>query len=114
MMEVIAADTPRWLAELERQCRLKTQTKVGKEIGYSSSVVSQVRNRKYEGGNLEAVAARIRSVYLGETVMCPVTGELEKHLCQQFQKEPYLNTNLIRRRRYKACRSGCINSQIEE
>ncbi len=112
-MEAIATDAPRWLMELQRQCKTKPQTKVARELGYSAAVINQVLKGAYKG-NLKNVADAVCSVYLGETVICPVMGELEKHRCKQFQKDTFSATNPIRIRRYRACRSGCINSDIQE
>jgi DNA-binding transcriptional regulator YdaS (Cro superfamily) len=111
-METIAVETPRWLSELRRQCAIKPQSKVAKELGYSSAVVSQVLAGKYKG-NIQRVSETICSVYLGETVICPVMGELEKHRCRRFQQETFSAVNPLRVRRYRACRSGCINSELE-
>jgi len=112
-METIAVETPRWLLELRNQCRKKPQTKVAAELGYSPATVNQVLAGKYKG-SLARVAETVCSVYLGETVICPVMGELEKHRCRQFQKEPFAATNPVRVRRYRACRMGCPNSQLQE
>lgn len=109
----IATDTPRWLNELHRQCNAKSQTSVAKQLGYSVAVINQVLSGKYKG-NLSRVAETVCSVFLGETVICPVMGELEKHRCRQFQKEPFAATNPTRIRRYRACRSGCTNSEIKD
>lgn len=110
-MEVIAIDTPRWLVELKAQCNSKSQNKVAEELGYSPAVVSQVLKGVYKG-DVQGVAEMVCSVYLGKVVICPVMGELEKHRCKQFQKEPFSATNQTRVRRYRACRTGCINSEI--
>jgi len=112
-MENFARKTPRWLSELRIQCKKKPQTKVAQELSYSPAVINQVLAGKYKG-NLERVAETVCSVYLGETVICPVMGELEKHRCRQFQKETFSATNPIRIRRFRACRTGCINSDIQE
>lgn len=112
MNNIIAVEEPRWLVELRNQCNRRPQRKVAKELGYSSSVVSQVLKGKY-AGNLNNVAEMVCSVYLGQTVICPVMGELEVHRCKQYQKETFSATNRQRVRRYRACRTGCVNSDIE-
>lgn len=113
MNDLIASEVPRWLSELRVQVASKTQAKVAAELGYSPAVINQVLASKYKG-NLPRFAETVRSVYLGETVFCPVMGELEKHRCRQYQKEPFSATNPVRVRRYRACRAGCINSEITE
>ena len=111
MDEVI--DQPRWLIELRKQCQEKTQVKVGKTLAYSSTTINQVLKGKYKG-DLDKFAKKVCSVYLGETVICPVMGEIPTHECAKYQQETFSATNPIRVRRYRACRSGCVNSEIEE
>lgn len=104
---------PLWLKELRNQCNKKPQNKIAKEMGYSPAVINQVLAGKYKG-SLDKVSKMVCSLYLGETVICPVMGELPTHLCKKYQQETFSATNPIRVRRYRACRSGCTNSEIQE
>lgn len=104
-------DEPVWIATLREQCRAKTQSVVAKEIGYSPAVVNQVLQSKYKGDSLRVEKA-VRGAYMGETVKCPIKGEIPVNHCMEIQKQPYASTNPQRIRLYRACRAGCVNSQI--
>jgi hypothetical protein len=103
---------PAWLLALREQVSDKGQRVVGKEIGYSPAVVSQVLNNKY-GGDLKQVEKCVRGAYMGETVLCPVMGEVSVNRCLEVQKQPFASTNPQRVRLYRACRGGCDNSQLD-
>jgi len=109
---ILASNEPLWLKELRDQCSRQPQSKVAKEMGYSPAVINQVLAGKYRG-SLEKVSSMVCSLYLGETVICPVMGELPTHRCKQYQQETFSATNPLRVRRYRACRAGCHNSEIE-
>lgn len=85
---------------------------VAKSIGYSPALVSHVLARRYgvEGhsGDLSAVFAKIRGAYLGETVFCPVLGEIGRDRCLREQKMPFAATSSTRARLHQACRN-CSN-----
>lgn len=100
------AKESRWLQVLREQCTLKPQSKVGEEIGYSASVINQVLKGVYPG-SLSKVESAVRGAYMGETVSCPVLGELEHHLCLAYQKRKYAATNPLRIKLYRACNTGC-------
>jgi len=106
-------DEPVWLATLREQCRAKTQGKVAEQIGYSPAVVNQVLQGKYPG-DLKRVEKAVRGAFMGETCNCPVLGEIPVNLCLETQKKPFASTNPQRVRLYRACRAGCVNSQIGE
>lgn len=112
MNDIIATNQPLWIKELRKQVELHGQKKVALEIGYSHALVSQVINGKYSG-DLNSVERAVRGAYLGDTVNCPVMGELESNRCMQFQKEPFTATNPVRVKRFRACRSGCIYSSLD-
>lgn len=112
-MNNVIHDEPLWLKELRSQCQKKPQSTIAKEMGYSPAVINQVLAGKYKG-SLDKVSKMVCSLYLDETVICPVMGELAAHRCQQYQQETFSATNPIRVRRYRACRSGCINSELKD
>lgn len=103
---------PAWLLTLREQVADKGQRAVAKEVGYSAAVVSQVLNKKY-GGDMSQVERRVRGAYMGETVFCPVLGEVSVNRCLEIQKQPFASTNPQRVRLYRACRAGCVNSQLD-
>ncbi len=103
---VIATEDPRWIAALREQCAASTQTAVAEKIGYSAAVVNQVLKGTYKG-NLDAVEKAVRGAFLGETVNCPVLGELEANRCNEYQRQPYAASNKQRVMLYRACHKPC-------
>jgi len=108
---------PAWILALREQVAAKGQRAVAKEIGYSPAVVSQVLQRKYgengAGGDLASVEKRVRGAYMGETVYCPVLGEIPSNQCLDHQRKPFAPINPMRVRLFRACRAGCENSKLE-
>lgn len=100
---------PRWLNELRSQCASLGRQKVSDITGYSRATLSQVLNNKYKG-NLKEVEKAVRGAFLGETVMCPVLGELETNKCMSYQKEKRSAVNPLRVQLYRNCNGNCPNS----
>ena len=111
LIEFEIQDEPLWLKALRAQCEKKSQNKVAKELGYSTAVINQVLKNKYQG-NVKKLSSVVCSLYLGKTVICPVMGEIPAHQCTSYQQETFSATNPMRVQRYRACRSGCENSQL--
>ena len=109
---MIAITEPTWLTVLRSECRARTQAAVAEEIGYSPAVVNQVLQGKYKG-DLVRVERAVRGAFMGETCHCPVMGEIPVNQCLTIQKQPFASTNPQRVRLYRACRAGCVNSQID-
>lgn len=84
-----------------------SQTKVADALGCSSAVVSQLLRDKYLG-DVATFAARIRGLYMAETVQCPVLGVLGRNHCLDNQKRPQAFTNPVRVQLYAACKT-CPN-----
>lgn len=103
----IVAELPkkecRWLEELRSQCTQKSQAEVSRELGVSSAMISQVLKDKYPG-DLSRLEKLVRGEYLGETVACPVLGELELDNCQRYQRERGTTHNPLRVQLYRACK----------
>lgn len=97
----LPADVKQALAEAVK--RLESQTKVAGELGCSSAVVSQLLRDKYLG-DVETYAARIRGLYMAETVKCPVMGKLGRNHCLDYQKRPLAFTNPQRVALHQACK----------
>lgn len=102
-----------WLVELRKQCQRTSQKRVSKVLGYSSGTISQVLKNKYPG-NMEKFELAVRGAYMGITVDCPIYGEIESNRCLSYQRQPWASTNPNRVKLYKACRSGCPHSQLEQ
>ncbi len=99
-----------WLEMLQLQVGEKGLRAVSTSLGVSTATISQVCNEKYPG-DLKRIQALVESVYLNKHVLCPVQGEIPWHLCQQNQKNVYTG-NPQKLRIYRACRSGCSNSDL--
>lgn len=98
-----------WLTILREQVKTQGQRKVADAMGVSTTTISQVCNEKYPG-DMQRIQALVESVYLTKTVICPVLGEIAWHKCHQHQQNEY-TSNPQKLRLYRACRSGCVNSE---
>jgi len=105
-----SGDMPVWVRELALEANRTTQAKAAKKIGYSSAVLSHVFANNYPG-DLASVEAKVRGALMGETVVCPVVGEIGRDRCLNEQAMPHTGASSIRARLYRACRSGCENSR---
>lgn len=86
--------------------RFKTQTKAAAELGCSITVVNQLLKGKYTG-DVPHYEARIRGLWMAETVQCPVYGPLGRHSCLEYQANPIF-TNPARSALAKECQT-CPN-----
>lgn len=107
---LIASTEPTWLTELRNQCAKLGRKQVASDIGYSPTAISQALNDKYPG-DLGKLERAVRGAYLGETVLCPVLGELEVQKCLKHQRNRQPAVNPTRVAMARACHSGnCPNS----
>ena len=94
---------PAEVAALADAAQRETASAAARAIGYSPAVVSHVLANRYSG-DLPAVFAKIRGVWLGEQVICPVLGEIGRDQCLTHQKRPFAATNSSRARLFHACK----------
>ncbi|WP_027360552.1 helix-turn-helix domain-containing protein [Desulforegula conservatrix] len=80
------------------------QAEVAKRLGYSKATVSLVINDKYNG-NLNSVLSKVKEVFGGLKVNCPVLGEIDLAECAENKRQPFSATNPLRVRLFKACKS---------
>ena len=104
-------DAPAWVVLLAEHCDMGSQQAVAEKLGYSPAVVNQVLKRSYKG-SYATVEKAVRGAFAGDTVICPVLGEMPAQKCLQHQRQPFANTNPIRVKLYRACRQGCPNSRL--
>jgi transcriptional regulator with XRE-family HTH domain len=102
-----------WLDELRRQINATSLTAVSKAMGVSKTTISQLANGKY-GADTAKMQVLVESVYMGHTVTCPVLGEIPKHKCMAHQNTKHVGSQPNAIRLWKACRSDCPNSELEE
>jgi hypothetical protein len=99
------APAPDWVVALAEAATRDGLAEVGRRIGYSKGVVSQVISASYGKGNLGKVEVIVRGAYMAETVDCPVLGEIGRDQCRREQKTPFRATNSSRARLKRACRT---------
>lgn len=104
-------DLPDWVEALANEASATSGEAAADRIGYSGAVVSSVLANKYKG-RLDNVEARVRGALMGETVNCPVLGDITRDRCLDEQKCGFSTSSSVRARIYRACRAGCQNSRI--
>lgn len=103
-------DCPQWLVVLQEKCKLASQRQVAEHLGVSNAVISQVLKQKYPG-DVSRLEKKVRGAWMGHVVDCPVLGELDLNKCLQYQDAKMSVVNPLRVQLYRACNSGCENSQ---
>ncbi len=103
---------PPEILALATACRSETSHAVARRLGYSDAVISQALARKYPA-DLATLFAKVRGVYLGETVGCPELGEIARDVCLNWQATPFAATNSTRVRMFHACKT-CPNRQQKD
>ncbi|WP_198287487.1 hypothetical protein [Photobacterium marinum] len=104
-----------WIDALRRECEKASYRKVADKLGVSPTKVNQVVNGKYPSeSGLESLRQRFESAFLKRTVHCPVLGEITIDKCLFHQNREFAATNPQRVMLYRACRSGCGHSKLEQ
>lgn len=104
---------PPEIEALANACRSGTASAVAAQLGYSAALVSHLLARKYPG-DVALAFAKIRGTLMGETVDCPIVGQIPTPRCLIEQKRPFSATNSIRARLYHACRTCPHNRKLKE
>ncbi|MGF1680194.1 helix-turn-helix domain-containing protein [Photobacterium minamisatsumaniensis] len=89
-----------------------TQNKLARDLGVSTSMLSQVVRGIYPGST-ETLQARVEGRLMDRTVQCPVKGCIRLDECLDHQGKPFSSANRERVKMHRACRSGCPNSKLE-
>lgn len=100
-----------WIEELRAACERLGQKEIGKRVGYSPTVLSQVLKGKYPG-DMERVRVQVEGALMGREVDCPMLGEITLDVCRSHQNRRFSATNPLRVQMYRACRNGCPHSTI--
>ncbi|WP_336812299.1 transcriptional regulator [Bosea sp. MMO-172] len=98
---------------LAEACRARSQHSVAQRLGYSDATISYVLSNRYHNGDLPKLFVTIRGALMGETVECPVLGEIARDQCLDNQGKPFSTANPARARLYRACRR-CIHRQQKD
>lgn len=104
-----------WLEALRAEIEKpgNSLNKVANELGVSSSKLSQALRGIYPG-SVKDIRIKVEGMYLTRRVTCPVKGDIPVNECADNQKRPFSSSNRERVRLYKACRSGCPHSKLEQ
>jgi hypothetical protein len=89
---------------LRAQAQRTTSVQLAEQLGVSPSAVSQAMHDKYRG-NVERFCARVRGLWGGDTVQCPVLGAINTKVCTDQQGKPLAFTNPLRVALSKACKA---------
>lgn len=102
-----------WLDELKRQVEASSLKIVADKLDISKATVSLLINKKYpaDTGKMQKL---VEGVFMGHTVNCPILGEIPKHKCAAHQNNKTPGNRPQAIQLWKACRSGCENSELEE
>ncbi|MBN8533877.1 MAG: transcriptional regulator [Rhizobiales bacterium] len=111
--EAWGADLPREIEALALACERTTAKAVAEKLGYSGALISHLLARKYPG-DVALAFAKIRGVFMGEEVECPVLGTIGTKRCLDEQKRPFAVTNSIRARLFHACARCPHNRKNQE
>lgn len=105
------ADAPRWVIVLAERCTEERQSTVAARLGVSASMISAVLAGTYaaKGGNTANLEARVRGAYMGETLVCPILGEIGADRCRDEQGQPFRATSALRAQLFHACRACTHN-----
>ncbi|MCG9624609.1 helix-turn-helix domain-containing protein [Vibrio mediterranei] len=106
---------PSWLKALKDEIDKpgNSQSKVAKQLGISTSKLSQTLRGVYPG-SVDDIRIKVEGMYMTKTVVCPVKGQLLVNECADNQQRPFSSSNRERVRLYKACRAGCPHSSLEQ
>lgn len=105
------APVPAWVMVLAEACDQESQRVLAERTQYSIAVISHVLNNSYKG-DVAAVQKAVEGALMNRTVNCPAAGEIGMQQCQAEQRRPFMATNSLRVRMYRACRSGCPHSRF--
>lgn len=94
---------------LRTQAKSATQVALAEQLGISTSAVNQAIHDKYRG-NVDRLCARVRGLWAGDTVSCPVLGSISTKVCIDQQSKGVVYSNPMRVALAKACKT-CPHAQ---
>lgn len=100
--EAWCGDVPPEVIAMAQAAQATTARAVAEKLGYSPAVFSHVLRNNYTG-DMARVFEKIRGALMGETVECPVLGDLPRHTCLNNQRRGFAATSSTRARLYHAC-----------
>jgi hypothetical protein len=103
------ADVPAEILALAQECDRTSQNRTAARLGYSASLISGMIANTYPGDRA-GVFDKVRGALMGETVVCPVLGEIGRDQCLREQAMPFSTASALRPRLYRACRATGANA----
>ena len=97
------------LSLLKKAVSDHSQADIARKIGRSAAAINQVLKGTY-AGNPDTILELVAAHYGGDTVTCPVMGEVRLSQCLESRNRPFSATNSMRVRLFKACRLCPQNS----
>lgn len=108
------ADVPDWVEALAVAIDAEGYAAVARQLGYrSAGNLYDVMARRIRA-SLDHIEARVRAAIMRDLVDCPALGPIRGAECLANQALPFSTSNPAAVRLYRACRSGCIYSDIRE
>lgn len=77
-----------WLTVLADYAKQHGQKQAGKKIGYSGGLVSSVLKGAYKG-DLQRVQTAVEGALMGQSVECPVVGDIPRQACVGHQRRAH-------------------------
>jgi len=87
---------------LEEKIAATSQAAVARTLNISGSALSQIMSGTYKAAP-DAILERVREIYGGISVDCPVLGEIPLHRCANERKQPFSLANSQRVELSKKC-----------
>lgn len=98
---------------LQEQAKSKTQVAMGAELGISTTSVNHAVNNKFRG-SVDRLSARVRGLYGGDKVTCPVLGAINTKVCLDQQSKGAVYSNPMRVALARACKTCMHRDQPSE
>ncbi|GFM37971.1 hypothetical protein [Desulfovibrio psychrotolerans] len=101
---------PDWLLGLAMACDQSSLRTIAARLSVSPTLISLVANNKYHAPT-DHLETQVRTILLPHgDVYCPVLGTITAEHCHLEQGMPFISSNPLRVKLYRAC-LGCANAQ---
>lgn len=80
-----------------------SQADVARRINRSAAAINQILKGSYSG-NPDTILELVAAEYGGETVDCPVMGEVSLSQCMEARNRPFSAANPMRVKLFKTCK----------
>lgn len=102
---------PDWVETLARACDADSQSAVATRVGLSPSAINSVVRGRYPAST-DRIEQLVRGHLMSAVVPCPVLGDLQADLCQEWQgRATRAPASAFHRRMAAGCRA-CPHSRL--